>query len=622
MPDLVVRPSDLYEHDIVEVEGRRLLRLTNGTANRGEGSLYVYGVPPEPDGVPHDPDGIPERQLIVQRVFYEDFSFIDIEAGFFIYHSEHKHIHVQDWSRYRLRQVVDGDQVGSVVAEGDKISSCLIDGAVDDSSLPYFSEFPRFISCGTQVQGISVGWVDVYTRNLPGQQIDITDVPDGDYWLESEVDPLDQFLELNEDNNVTRIRITIGSPPGFPDRYEPNDTVEHVATLRVGAVGSANLGPCNPERRIEQLSLHDGDDIDTFRFYINTTARADNVVLLEISAPDDEEAVNTEGIVLELLGADGPVPREPRHSNGIVELSLEGIERGWYSLRISSIDGAARERYTLTIIPPSNPPLMFEVTVPADGDTRRIHSTDLFTVEWQHSGNAEDAAWVNLFVNQARTLDGNEYFLATARLTPAEIGLAVINSAELQPGTYWVYGELTDGGTTQAVWSRGTVTFVELAEECLTTVGSANDCNANGLLDACEIESGVREDCDENAVVDDCDLTEVDVDANDDAILDRCQRPRFHRGDPTGDGDEDVSDAIFIFGFLFLGDAPPSCRESADVNNDGVVNLSDGIHVLGFLFWGQQPPAPPGPTQDPCGLDPDPLGSVGDLGCEAYAACD
>ncbi|MBI4584459.1 MAG: hypothetical protein HY717_10600 [Planctomycetes bacterium] len=30
----------------------------------------------------------------------------------------------------------------------------------------------------------------------------------------------------------------------------------------------------------------------------------------------------------------------------------------------------------------------------------------------------------------------------------------------------------------------------------------------------------------------------------------------FHRGDPNSRGDVDISDAITIFGFLFLGDPP------------------------------------------------------------------
>ncbi len=96
----------------------------------------------------------------------------------------------------------------------------------------------------------------------------------------------------------------------------------------------------------------------------------------------------------------------------------------------------------------------------------------------------------------------------------------------------------------------------------------------------------------------------------------------FHRGDPDSSGTTDISDGIAIFGFLFLGDPPTiSCRESADANNDGTIDISDGIYILSWLFIGGPEPASPGPTGMPCGLDPDPPGSPGDLGCEAYSAC-
>jgi hypothetical protein len=95
----------------------------------------------------------------------------------------------------------------------------------------------------------------------------------------------------------------------------------------------------------------------------------------------------------------------------------------------------------------------------------------------------------------------------------------------------------------------------------------------------------------------------------------------FHRGDPNSTGGIDLSDAIGIFNFLFLGGDPPLCREAADVDNEDGLNISDGIALLNFLFLGGDPPAPPGPTDEPCGLDPDPPGSPANLGCASYTGC-
>lgn len=116
-------------------------------------------------------------------------------------------------------------------------------------------------------------------------------------------------------------------------------------------------------------------------------------------------------------------------------------------------------------------------------------------------------------------------------------------------------------------------------------------------------------------------LPPTSLDLNHNSIPDECETS-FHRGDPNSSGTIDISDGIAIFGFLFLGDpATLSCRESADTNNSGTIDISDGISLLNWLFTGGPAPAAPGPTDLTCGLDPDPPGSPGDLGCEAYGHC-
>jgi hypothetical protein len=81
--------------------------------------------------------------------------------------------------------------------------------SIYNSNLSGFSSYRRYRSCGPQVQGISVGWVDVYDSTRDGQWIDVTDVASGTYWLESTADPLNRLKESNEYNNTTRIRVTI-----------------------------------------------------------------------------------------------------------------------------------------------------------------------------------------------------------------------------------------------------------------------------------------------------------------------------------------------------------------------------------------------------------------------------
>lgn len=88
----------------------------------------------------------------------------------------------------------------------------------------------------------------------------------------------------------------------------------------------------------------------------------------------------------------------------------------------------------------------------------------------------------------------------------------------------------------------------------------------------------------------------------------------FRRGDVNQDVAMDISDAVAIFGYLFLGAARPGCVSAADSNDDGSVDISDGVSVLNHLFLGGASiPAPfPG-----CGTDPTP----DDLDCLAFPEC-
>jgi len=88
----------------------------------------------------------------------------------------------------------------------------------------------------------------------------------------------------------------------------------------------------------------------------------------------------------------------------------------------------------------------------------------------------------------------------------------------------------------------------------------------------------------------------------------------FVRGDANADGAINMTDAISILSFLFLGGAEPACLDAADTDNNEVVQLTDGIYMLNFLFSGGTPPPPPYPG---CGEDP----TTDELGCEEFSPC-
>lgn len=98
-----------------------------------------------------------------------------------------------------------------------------------------------------------------------------------------------------------------------------------------------------------------------------------------------------------------------------------------------------------------------------------------------------------------------------------------------------------------------------------------------------------------------------------------CVRTLFHRGDPDATGVVDITDAIFVLQYLFVGGAVPPCLEAADIQDDGAVDIADAVAILLHLFAGNAPPAPPGPPPTACGVDP-PTSPV-NLGCGAYPGC-
>ena len=88
----------------------------------------------------------------------------------------------------------------------------------------------------------------------------------------------------------------------------------------------------------------------------------------------------------------------------------------------------------------------------------------------------------------------------------------------------------------------------------------------------------------------------------------------FIRGNPNGDGASDLSDAVFILSYLFLGTEKLSCLDTSDVDDSGFVDISDTVFLLGYLFLGGKAPSAP---LEGCGVDPTPDA----VSCESFSGC-
>ncbi len=99
-----------------------------------------------------------------------------------------------------------------------------------------------------------------------------------------------------------------------------------------------------------------------------------------------------------------------------------------------------------------------------------------------------------------------------------------------------------------------------------------------------------------------------------DRVIDPTASGSFLRGDGNDDGTIDLTDAITILNYLFLGGVAPGCLDAADSDDDEEIQLTDGIYTLSFLFSGGAPPPAPWPD---CGED---LAGEG-LDCTAQQSC-
>jgi hypothetical protein len=205
-PDLRVKEPSRLRLGNRNDEDKVFLRFETIAWNAGAGPLELRPENDEEDATTH----------AFQRLYTHDdrgdLVFVrESPVGSFAYHAEHKHWHFGNFARYEVHEVADDGSISDeVVASSDKVSFCLLDDeeiALDMEGAPQEAGYHECKQ--DKNQGISTGWGDSYESFLPGQNIDITGVPDGDYWLVYTSDPSDLIKESNEENNTSSVKLTL-----------------------------------------------------------------------------------------------------------------------------------------------------------------------------------------------------------------------------------------------------------------------------------------------------------------------------------------------------------------------------------------------------------------------------
>lgn len=286
LPDLKIGPPPFYESGtfgIIEYAqtgnsdpaDNGKLKVTVSTPNIGYGALELrgtqifvcdtdtfFGIPPAQCA-----NGSYPRILINQRIYHKNnntMSFYDVPAGTMTYHPTHGHMHVDDWGTYTLRTATSNPDPMSwpIIGAGAKLAFCVMDyGTCDDypnhcqtdqGVTLHNTDFPNFglgggvFTCDPNVQGISSGYTDIYWTSLEGMHVNIPPcLPNGTYWLVCALDPNNNFIEENENNNVFAIQFTLTKQDGVAAVQASSNTPYlcpgSTITLRASNYGSAYL---------------------------------------------------------------------------------------------------------------------------------------------------------------------------------------------------------------------------------------------------------------------------------------------------------------------------------------------------------------------------------------------
>jgi hypothetical protein len=226
LPNLRVFPA----HDIAVVEnfgGVVELRFGTTTYNTGIGPLELIA-----GGVSQG------QQFVYQRVYETGGTYQEYLAGRFVWHQGHSHFHLDDYARYTLQALK-----GKSKRSSSKTSFCLMDTVLVDGQLPGAPKNAVYMQCGNLFQGVSVGWADIYGSHLPGQEIDLTRLKDGDYRLIIEVDPKNHLLETNEDDNISCVLLRISVAAQSVDVLDPNGCDDGTDPPPPGGVTVTSISP-------------------------------------------------------------------------------------------------------------------------------------------------------------------------------------------------------------------------------------------------------------------------------------------------------------------------------------------------------------------------------------------
>lgn len=217
LPNMSSLPAEDVQIRITD-SGQRELRFTAALANTGDGPLIV---------VTDNGEGCPADQRHASQAIVVDADGDATytrgtdppgkrrAAGCMLDHPTHEHWHFDASASYVLTR----PGATEPIAATDKVSFCLRDsrrlgGARWREARETYGDCDR-----DSIQGITVGYADVYDTETDGQSLPLADdLPDGVYCLTLTADPHNLLRETDENDNAAAVAVRITATTASAER--------------------------------------------------------------------------------------------------------------------------------------------------------------------------------------------------------------------------------------------------------------------------------------------------------------------------------------------------------------------------------------------------------------------
>lgn len=207
VPDLIALPS--FSFETYRRGGRDYLAFAATEWNEGPSPLVVEGFRRQNEDI-----------MDAYQYFYvDDEPVARANVGTLEFHrgQGHRHWHFEEFTEYTL---LDAERNEAVVS--GKQSWCLAPTDAIDLTVPgadWGAETGFGSACGYEGslwvrEHLEAGWGDTYYQFADDQAFDITGVPNGRYFVQTEVNPTGLLYEESTDNNIELRRIRLRGRPG------------------------------------------------------------------------------------------------------------------------------------------------------------------------------------------------------------------------------------------------------------------------------------------------------------------------------------------------------------------------------------------------------------------------